>query len=302
MKKEQPFLTYEQQLAKLKKDKLVIDDENFAIKTLQNISYYSLICGYKDIFKDKETNKYRTESKFEDIYMLYQFDESLRNIIFKYILKIERKIKSYYSYTFCEKFGEKQSEYLNVNNYNYSQFQNKVNGLITILKEAMEENRPNLKHHKNNHGNVPLWVLVNVLTLGNISIAYQCSQQDIQAKIAQQFDNVFSNQLRSMLTVLTKFRNACAHNERLYLYTTQDSILDLKIHKSFSNKNTGKNDLLAISICFKYLLEQEAFVNFLNEFNQAITMFLSEMDIKIRNDIFSKMGLANVDLNILINK
>ena len=97
MKKEQPFLTYEQQLAKLKKDKLVIDDENFAIKTLQNISYYSLICGYKDIFKDKETNKYRTESKFEDIYMLYQFDESLRNIIFKYILKIERKIKSYYS-------------------------------------------------------------------------------------------------------------------------------------------------------------------------------------------------------------
>lgn len=45
------FLTYEEQIELLKSKKLYIGDEDYAIKKLKQFSYYSLITGYKDIFK-----------------------------------------------------------------------------------------------------------------------------------------------------------------------------------------------------------------------------------------------------------
>jgi abortive infection bacteriophage resistance protein len=47
----QNFLTYEQQITKLRDDKgLIIADENEARKILEEIGYYSLIAGYKNLF------------------------------------------------------------------------------------------------------------------------------------------------------------------------------------------------------------------------------------------------------------
>ena len=46
------FFTYEQQLYKLQSEKeLTISDPSYALKTLEKLSYYSLIGGYKDLFK-----------------------------------------------------------------------------------------------------------------------------------------------------------------------------------------------------------------------------------------------------------
>ena len=46
------FLSYDQQIEKLKNEKnLQIDDEEYAKEILRQTSYYSLIGGYKDIFK-----------------------------------------------------------------------------------------------------------------------------------------------------------------------------------------------------------------------------------------------------------
>ena len=48
------FLTYDEQIEKLEKEKqLVISDPEFAKITLQKLSYFSLIGGYKDLFKHK---------------------------------------------------------------------------------------------------------------------------------------------------------------------------------------------------------------------------------------------------------
>ena len=43
--------------------------------------------------------------------------DDLRNIFIKYILLAERNIKSSLSYHFCKEYGDLQSDYLNVNNY-----------------------------------------------------------------------------------------------------------------------------------------------------------------------------------------
>ena len=112
-----PFITYTAQVEKLKNEKnLIITDDDFAVESLQNISYYALIGGYKHPFIDIHTRKYINEACFEDIVALYEFDEELRGIFFKYLCRVERKMRSSISYHFCKKHGERQEEYLNSNN------------------------------------------------------------------------------------------------------------------------------------------------------------------------------------------
>ena len=73
-----PFITYTAQVEKLKNEKdLVITDDDFAVESLQNISYYALIGGYKHPFIDIHTRKYINEACFEDIVALYEFDEDV---------------------------------------------------------------------------------------------------------------------------------------------------------------------------------------------------------------------------------
>ena len=54
------FLNYDQQIEKLKNEKnLLIDNEVYAKEILKQTSYYSLIGGYKDIFKNPTTKNIR---------------------------------------------------------------------------------------------------------------------------------------------------------------------------------------------------------------------------------------------------
>ena len=105
------FLNYDQQIEKLKNEKnLRIDDMAYAKEILRQTSYYSLTGGYKDIFKNPTTKKYKDGTRFEDIVELYYFDESLRQLFMRYLIKVENEIKSQVSYYFTEKNGENQKE------------------------------------------------------------------------------------------------------------------------------------------------------------------------------------------------
>ena len=98
------FLNYDQQIEKLKNEKnLLIDNEAYAKEILRQTSYYSLIGGYKDIFKNPTTKKYKDGTRFEDIVELYYFDELLRQLFLRYLIKVENGIKSQVSYYFTEK-------------------------------------------------------------------------------------------------------------------------------------------------------------------------------------------------------
>ena len=104
------FFTYDEQIEKLEKEKqLVISDPEFAKNTLQKLSYFSLIGGYKDLFKHKPSGNYLHGVTFEEITAFYYFDEELRTLFLKYILHVERQLKSMLSYYFCEKYGEQQT-------------------------------------------------------------------------------------------------------------------------------------------------------------------------------------------------
>ena len=113
-----PFLTYPQQLQKLKDKNLTIADDAAATITLHHYGYFALVSGYKDLFKNPTTKDYRDGTTLDDIVALYRFDEQLRELTLRYLLQVERHIRSAYSYAFCSQFGESQNSYLDVRNYN----------------------------------------------------------------------------------------------------------------------------------------------------------------------------------------
>ena len=80
---KKPFLDYKAQIKYLKQKQLVINDEASATTALEKISYYGLINGYKDIFKDPATNSFYPGTTFDDIYNLYLFDAELRDVFLK---------------------------------------------------------------------------------------------------------------------------------------------------------------------------------------------------------------------------
>lgn len=64
-----PFLTYQQQIDKLVKEKhLIIGDQLCAESKLKEIGYFSLIGGYKKPFRNPMTRVYENNTTFEDVF------------------------------------------------------------------------------------------------------------------------------------------------------------------------------------------------------------------------------------------
>lgn len=295
------FLNYDQQIEKLKNEKnLQINDIPYAKEILRQTSYYSLIGGYKDIFKNPTTKKYKDGTRFEDIVELYYFDESLRQLLLRYLIKVENEIKSLVSYYFTEKHGENQKEYLDTANYNYVGMKNQrdINHLIQILATYVTKptNYHYINHAQSKYGNVPLWVLTNALTFGNISKMFMLLPQDIQIKISRNYPCINESQMVSILTVLVKFRNVCAHGERLFTYKTTDSIPDLPLHKKLkiaqkgSQYINGKNDLFAVVIALRYLLTDNLYKEYMKNLKALIDRYLKKLDSISEQKLYEKMG------------
>ena len=171
-------------------------------------------------------------------------------------------------------------------------------GLIRILRDLAVNSKDyaHINHHRANYNNVPLWVLVRVMTFGNISKMYQCFTQDLQYKISMNYFNIKEKELMQFLSVLTKFRNVCAHSDRLFSYETKDDIPDTDIHfKMGIAKNGrqyiyGKKDLFGVVIAFRYLLQRGEFIEFKRTLSRTINQFLSKTSNVSPEELLHEMG------------
>ena len=230
--------------------------------------YFPLTNGYKEAYKNPVTNQFQDGVTFEDIYELYQFDNDLRSIFIKYILMAERNIKSSLSYHFCLVYGDMQNDYLDISHYDYSGKKKIViQNMLKIMKGQLRSDSDYvyIRHYMMKYKYVPLWVLFNVLTIGQLSKIYSCQKGRVQIQVCQDFGPIKINEMTKMLAVMTKFRNVCAHNDRLFDFRTKDALCDMKIHERLSLPREsgrymyGKNDLFAQLIILKLLLPEDEF-------------------------------------------
>ena len=104
MAADKEFLTYNQQMKKLR-DKKKIDCGNTKDKTtLVRMGYFNLVNGYKEPFicgKDNNGNHiYIANTSLKALYALKKFDDDLRMLLLKYITQIEEEVRTLTGYKF----------------------------------------------------------------------------------------------------------------------------------------------------------------------------------------------------------
>lgn len=173
------------------------------------------------------------------------------SFFFKYLLQIERHMRSLMSYYFSEKYGESQTAYLDENNYNNSRRNHKIiSRLISTLQRAVNTtDYVYINYYRANYNNIPLWVLSNVLTFGNLSKMYKVFPQSLQSKVCKNFGCINRKQMEQFLSVLTKFRNVCLM-VNVFLPIGQSTIYPIFHYtRKCRFPNRGSNTCMVKTIC-----------------------------------------------------
>lgn len=300
---DKPYLNYNEQIEKLKSKGLIISDEQYALTFLKKYGYYSLICGYKDAFKNKTTKNYKDGTSFEEIVLLYEFDAALRRLFLQYSIVVEKQLKVHLATAFTEYYSESQTEYLDINNYDYITPKNRqdIHTFVKVIESILNRgNYQYIEHAKANHNNVPLWVLLNAVTFGQAVKMYQLQKQSIKYNIALEYPFLNEGTLGAVLREVATCRNSCAHGERLYTFKTREACPKLILHKKLNiplntNGNEykyGQRDLFSVVIAFRYLLGDSDFKTFKNSLSKLIRDYKKESKEEISNLILSKMGFS----------
>lgn len=308
------FYTYEQQLEKLRKDGLIIVGENEAIDFLRLEGYYNVINGYASTFK--VDNKFCKGITFDDIRYLYDFDKSLRSIVYKYTSSIETHIKALIAHEFSRVHGVDEKAYLQKENFTQNgkaavAVARLIDECNSTISEALNRNsnkyRQYIAHNHDVHGHVPMWVLIRALSFGTTSIFYKNMLDDERDRVADNY-NITADQLANMLEVVVSYRNIVAHGERTFCARLPKTRLstNLEITKKLCiAKNDkgdikfGRNDFLSLLICCKYLLPSIEFAGFITELELSLDGLSKHLSPQMMGKIKILMGLKSNSWKIL---
>jgi abortive infection bacteriophage resistance protein len=296
------FKTLDEQIEILKNRGLIIEDVDKAKDILFRENYF-FINGYRHLFERSwQDNVFIAGTTFEELYGTFVFDRNIRNIMFKYLLIIENNIKSVISYQMSKKYGYKEKDYLDPKNF--SQDSIKVRQVYDVLNKVKRQIRVNggqhtaTSHYITNYGYIPMWILVKVLSFGIVSELYGILKLEDQEEIAK-FYHLEIPTMSVYLHLLANFRNLCAHEDILYDHRTQRTIPDSKYHlflnieKEDDEYKYGKNDLFAIIIIMKQMLQKDEFNDLLYQIGYEIDVLDSKVDTVPLKTILNKIGFPD---------
>lgn len=251
LKKHQPPMTIDEQVENLKNIGLIVDDEEYAKKILNDISYFRLIKAYSLNLKSKN-GCYNKQTTFKEIVDLYLFNSNFRQLIFPEIEKVEINVRCRLANFFAEQYGVLgylQAENFSNENY-HAQF-------LEDIKEEVRRNSkaPFVRNFKENYegGNLPIYALVEVFSFGTLSKFYKNMLNKDKKAIAKTF-GVGYTYFESWLESISYVRNICAHYGRIYNAKLSKTPI---LYKKYTQVGIGNNRIYGVLLCLKYLLKDD---------------------------------------------
>ena len=251
LKKHQPPMTIDEQVENLKNIGLIVDDEEYAKKILNDISYFRLIKAYSLNLKSKN-GCYNKQTAFKEIVDLYLFNSNFRQLIFPEIEKVEINVRCRLANFFAEQYGVLgylQAENFSNENY-HAQF-------LEDIKEEVRRNSkaPVVRNFKENYegGNLPIYALVEVFSFGTLSKFYKNMLNKDKKAIAKTF-GVGYTYFESWLESISYVRNICAHYGRIYNAKLSKTPI---LYKEYTQVGIGNNRIYGVLLCLKYLLKDD---------------------------------------------
>ena len=310
--------TFNQQLTILRNRGVVVPTNGKPKRFLEQENYYNVINGYKDLFLVKDSNNlpvepelYQEGTHFNELKALFLFDRELRILLLKYLLIFENSIKTTVAYEFSKKYPRKNA-YLDIANF-VDNDPKKVLQQISILTKTIHDKVDRsgaIKHYIEEHGEIPLWVLVNFLTMGNIANFYNIltdSTKNIIAKFytdkyrTQNKDNTFrlsSADLSACLKVANLVRNICAHDERLYNVNLRNVRIS-QIANHFGIRRYDNKRFIMLILFLKIVLDKKDFQRLYKALRNLFNQYADEFKTVVFDDILNTMGIDLTEMEKL---
>lgn len=251
-KEQQAPLTIEEQLQNLRQLGLVIEDETYAKRFLNDVSYFRLIKGYSLGLKPKN-GSYSHGTTFTHIVQLYKFNCNFRQLLFPQIERIEINLRCRVANYISNKYGVLGYEDpANFRNPAYHE------AFLKEIEQEINRNKksPFVRNFQSNYrdSKIPMYALVELFSFGTLSKFYKNMKNEDKKAIASSYHIAYPY-LESWIESIAYVRNLCAHYGRLYNAKLAKTPNLYKQHTDSGIKNIR---IFSILLCISLLLPRDS--------------------------------------------
>lgn len=249
--------TVEEQIEKIKSRGLELNlGEDKAKEVLSDIGYFRLgfYCfPFETTYPQirNRTHKYKQGSKISDVVDLYYLDVDLRNILSKYINRIEINFRTSIVY-------KVSNQYIDCNTWFMDPIvmeKKFIDDFDEKLYTKTFKKKPVIKNHHDKYINdkyAPAWKTLEFLTFGAILNMYKNLKDSVlKQQIAAQYKIRNENVLQNYFDSIVEIRNICAHGGVLFDHTLSRP---LRKGPALEITNDNKNKLYSVMQVMEYIL------------------------------------------------
>ncbi len=245
----------DEQIEELRQHGVSISDVSKAKEYLSDIGYYRL--GFYlhpfeltyPFLDSRRRHDVREGTTIEHVVALYYFDFDLRNILNRYLSRIEIAIRTAVIYELSYKYINNPTWFVDPNVVT-SSF---ITDFPTDAYSAIRKNNVIKRHHQKYIGQyAPAWKTMEYMTLGNIETLYANLIWDKDKKlISNRFGEPATGTFKSYLSAIRELRNACAHGKTLFDFKLYNGI---RTGKAGTFNLTSRHSLREALAVVNYLL------------------------------------------------
>lgn len=220
-------LSEEDIIKHLKSKNVLFKDEEKAKQILEKIGYFKLkeySYIYRDNSKKSQGKVYKTDTYFEYFYEDFNLDRNIRMKVLEKIELIEIFFKSELIKVLAR---NNKYDYLNKNTWvdNKRNSEGRVNQIIERLeskafkilsREEYISKTTTKEYLKKNDNKLPIWVLMQELSFGNMLEIFEIINISLIEKIFKKFYGSYE-EFFNHLSLIKEIRNRSAHNNNLIL-------------------------------------------------------------------------------------
>lgn len=209
-----PAFTYQQQLDQLKSRGLDVPDEPFALHVLEHHNYYRLSAYRFSFTVPGNPDQFRPGITFNQLWDLYHFDRSLRQLVMEACKRVEISTRSRWAY----ELGHQLGALAYLENAHFSDPLIHARTLTKLDAEMCRSKEEFIRHHKSilSMPWPPAWVVAEVASFGNVSnLIGQLKAPSLRQSIADSYQ-LDETVLCSLLHHFCVLRNTAAHHSRLW--------------------------------------------------------------------------------------
>ena len=252
MKFSKPYMTFAEQIAILESRGLTFGDKSEAARFLSYTNYYRLT-GYLIPYESRR-DCILPGTTFEMVRSLYEFDRRLRSLVMEAISVIEIFVRTKIVVSLAERHGP-FAHLVPAIFYSREKFEDWHEH---ICDETLRSQETYVRHFKQKYEewpNLPIWVVIELMTFGSVSWLFKILLCKEQKKVACHF-SLHAPVLESWLHALSYVRNLCAHHSRFWNreMSIKPEILKYPSWHFFDDPMYGKKPFCILTI-IRHLLE-----------------------------------------------